>query len=94
MFKSTCPSKSYDDKWDNDKWGGYGGGKNDKWDNDKWDGYGGKDKWNDCDDKYSKYEDCDSKYDKYDDCDSKYDKCDDKWDGGYGGKNDDWSYSS
>jgi len=32
MFKSTCPSKSYD----HDKWGGYGGGhKNDKWDNDK-----------------------------------------------------------
>ena len=78
MFKSTCPSKSSD----HEKWGGYGGGK---------------DKWNDCDDKYGKYdkyEDCDSKYDKYDDCDDKYGKCDDKWDGGYGGKSDDWSYNS
>ncbi|MGD9985399.1 hypothetical protein [Pseudonocardia sp.] len=86
MFKSTCPSKSYD----NDKWDGGYGGKNDKWDNDKWEndkwgGYGGgKDKWNDCDDKYGKYDDCDS---------DKYGKCDD-YDGDKYGKCDDWSYSS
>jgi hypothetical protein len=34
MFKSTYPSKSYD----NDKWDGGYGGKNDKWDDDKWSG--------------------------------------------------------
>jgi hypothetical protein len=50
MFKSTCPSRSGHDKWNDG--GGYGGGKHhDKYD-DKWGGYGGgkhhdkyEDKW-------------------------------------------------
>ncbi|GAA4865803.1 hypothetical protein ACFQ34_08405 [Pseudonocardia benzenivorans] len=86
MFKSTCPSKSGHDKWNDG--GGYGGKNHDKYD-DKWGGYGGgkhhdkyEDKWGCHDSRSDHYEN-----DKWD-CDSKYDR-NDKWDDDKWGCHDD-----